>query len=352
MAERRVRRMAARTKSVTFNDARALADIAYAAGNHQTGEAAQEVLDRLQGRTHCDAAAMIAWDPAEDLHRVVRSFGYGAEVLEALGDRYAQSEPAARMRRDRAPLRIDDLPYDYRATEMYQEVIEPSGFQDGMTSLLYAADGGYAGMVHFSAERPRTFDEQNRDFLAAIGPVLGELADLRRHRSSLAPLEDVARVTLFDSSGRLWPVDRFDPALSATHASFAHFAQAFVSSSAPSVCGVWPSQVGWLSLRVERVRDPIRQDDIGLMVIETPWSAPYGLSARELDILNGMATGASNQRIASERDISIRTVTTHVERILVKLGQESRAGAATKASREGLLRLDVWDQHAARVDNA
>ena len=67
----------------------------------------------------------------------------------------------------------------------------------------------------------------------------------------------------------------------------------------------------------------------------------YGLSARELDVLNGLAQGASNQRIASERSISVRTVTTHVERILVKLGQESRAGAAAKAAREGLLRLDL-----------
>ncbi len=78
------------------------------------------------------------------------------------------------------------------------------------------------------------------------------------------------------------------------------------------------------------------------MVVETAWSAPYGLSAREIDVLNGMAAGASNQRIASERAISVRTVTTHVERILAKLQQESRAGAAARASREGLLRLDTW----------
>jgi len=70
-------------------------------------------------------------------------------------------------------------------------------------------------------------------------------------------------------------------------------------------------------------------------------SALRSLSARELDVLNGLAQGASNQRIASERSISVRTVTTHVERILLKLEQESRAGAAAKATREGLSRLDL-----------
>jgi DNA-binding NarL/FixJ family response regulator len=83
------------------------------------------------------------------------------------------------------------------------------------------------------------------------------------------------------------------------------------------------------------------------LVIESKWEAQYGLSARELDVLNGLAQGTSNQRIASERSISVRTVHTHVERILAKLGQESRAGAAAKAAREGLLRLDAMPARPA-----
>lgn len=322
--------------------ARALADIAFAAGGSRPAEAAEEVLDRLQVVTHSDAAALIAYDPVENSHRILHSVGYDQAALEALGDRYAVTEPAERMRRDGLPLRIDDLPYDWRTSDMYQQVIRPSGFDDGMSSLLFASDGAYAGMIHFSAERRRTFDDHNLEFVSAVGSALGELANMRRQRSHLTPPEESVRATLFDASGRLWPIDHFEPAIAPTHASFVRFATAFLASPAPSICGVWPSQAGWLSLRVDRVRDPIQQAGVGLMVVETPWSAPYGLSAREIDVLNGMAAGASNQRIASERAISVRTVTTHVERILAKLQQESRAGAAARASREGLLRLDTW----------
>ena len=326
----------------SLEETRALADCAYAAGSGRGSEAAVEVLQLLKTITHHDAAAVLAWDPYERTHRVVGNVGYLESTLTGLGDPYAQSEPHERMRRDRLPLRIDDLPYDYRATQMYREVLEPAGFGDGMTSVLFAGDGGYSGMIHLSAERRETFGEQYRHLVSALAPSLGEMANLRRYRSTLATAGERSRVTLFDHAGRLWPVDRFPPALCATQANFPRFASRFLGSATPSACGVWPSNVGWLSVQVERIRDPMVESDVALMVIEAPWEAPYGLSSRELDILNGMAQGASNQRIASERSISIRTVTTHVERILVKLGQESRAGAASKASREGLLRLDLW----------
>ena len=327
--------------------ARALAECAYAAGSGRRTEAADEILQLLQGITHHDAAAVLAWDPYERTHRVVGNVGYSESTLKGLGDLYAQSEPHERMRRDRLPLRIDDLPYDYRATQMYREVIEPAGFRDGMTSVLFAGDGGYSGMIHLSAEQRETFAEQYRDLISALTPSLGEMANLRRYRSTLAKAGELSRATLFDHAGRLWPVDRFAPALCAVQADFPRFALHFLGSATPSACGVWPSNVGWLSVQVERVRDPMVEGSVALLIIEAPWEAPYGLSARELDILNGMAQGTSNQRIASDRAISIRTVTTHVERILVKLGQESRAGAASKASREGLLRLDLWDGPAS-----
>jgi DNA-binding NarL/FixJ family response regulator len=68
--------------------------------------------------------------------------------------------------------------------------------------------------------------------------------------------------------------------------------------------------------------------------------SPYGLTEREVDVLTGIANGLSNQQIASSHAISFRTTTTHVERILSKLNERSRTGAAIRAIREGLVRLD------------
>ena len=102
---------------------------------------------------------------------------------------------------------------------------------------------------------------------------------------------------------------------------------------------------------MEHVQDLPFEGHPPLLVIKSPWEAPYGLSARELHVLNGLAQRASNQRIASERLISVRTVTTHVERILVKLGQEARAGAAAKATR-GRIPASRSDGHASGVAGA
>lgn len=65
---------------------------------------------------------------------------------------------------------------------------------------------------------------------------------------------------------------------------------------------------------------------------------PYGLSLRELDVLTLVATGASNPSIATAMYISVRTVTTHIDHLMRKLGVSSRTTAATMAIDQGLLK--------------
>jgi DNA-binding NarL/FixJ family response regulator len=62
-----------------------------------------------------------------------------------------------------------------------------------------------------------------------------------------------------------------------------------------------------------------------------------GLTSRELQVLNLLAEGRSQSEIAKELVISPKTVGTHLERILGKLGVHSRAQAVAVAYREGLL---------------
>ncbi len=61
------------------------------------------------------------------------------------------------------------------------------------------------------------------------------------------------------------------------------------------------------------------------------------LSPRELDILRGIARGASNKEIAREHGIAETTVKIHVQHILRKLNVSSRVHAAVIASENGLL---------------
>jgi DNA-binding NarL/FixJ family response regulator len=60
------------------------------------------------------------------------------------------------------------------------------------------------------------------------------------------------------------------------------------------------------------------------------------LSAREVEVLQYLAEGASNKAIARTLGISAHTVKFHVAAILEKLGAASRTEAATQAIRAGL----------------
>ncbi|WP_084219667.1 helix-turn-helix transcriptional regulator [Spirillospora albida] len=60
---------------------------------------------------------------------------------------------------------------------------------------------------------------------------------------------------------------------------------------------------------------------------------PFGLSPRELEIARLVAEGCSNQRIAEQLYLSVRTVETHLSRVFGKIGVTSRVGVATAMNR-------------------
>ena len=71
--------------------------------------------------------------------------------------------------------------------------------------------------------------------------------------------------------------------------------------------------------------------------------APEALTARELEVLQLIAQGLSNQEIADRISVSESTVRAHVSRILGKLHLASRTQAALYAVREGLTDADAAD---------
>jgi DNA-binding NarL/FixJ family response regulator len=61
-----------------------------------------------------------------------------------------------------------------------------------------------------------------------------------------------------------------------------------------------------------------------------------GLTDRELDVLERMAGGASNEAIAQRLGISVKTVQNNVSTVLLKLGVASRAAAVARARDAGI----------------
>jgi branched-chain amino acid transport system substrate-binding protein len=68
---------------------------------------------------------------------------------------------------------------------------------------------------------------------------------------------------------------------------------------------------------------------------------PYRLSRRELDVLSLMVAGLTNAEIAGRLVLSIRTVSTHVDRVLRKVGAPGRTAAAVRALDEGLVGVPI-----------
>jgi len=66
-----------------------------------------------------------------------------------------------------------------------------------------------------------------------------------------------------------------------------------------------------------------------------------GLSPREREILGLLAEGRTQGQIAGELVISSKTVATHIQHILAKLGVHTRAQAVAFAFRRGLVEPDV-----------
>ena len=69
---------------------------------------------------------------------------------------------------------------------------------------------------------------------------------------------------------------------------------------------------------------------------DDPSQRLLGLTARERDVLDGVARGLSNRAIAAELGITERTARTHVSNILAKLALSSRTQAALLAAEHGI----------------
>ena len=90
---------------------------------------------------------------------------------------------------------------------------------------------------------------------------------------------------------------------------------------------------------------PVMQPKIALKLMEEIQSSgstetENALTTREVEILQYVALGKTNQDIADELFLSERTVRTHITNILAKLGLTNRTQAALFALRSGIAHID------------
>lgn len=88
---------------------------------------------------------------------------------------------------------------------------------------------------------------------------------------------------------------------------------------------------------VARVRAVLRRAEPASLGPAVDSRDAFHLTPRELEILGLLAQGLTQDQIAEQLVIAPKTVATHIERILSKLGVQSRAQAVAVAFREALV---------------
>jgi branched-chain amino acid transport system substrate-binding protein len=123
------------------------------------------------------------------------------------------------------------------------------------------------------------------------------------------------------------------------------YARNFLVSDRDLVQFIWIDPGGaWFRMKIASLGS---NGERRALLSATPSTPPFGLTRRELDVLTLIAGGLGNQGIADALDAKLRTITTHVERILEKTGRASRAGLAGMAAELGLMRLPLPGGRAA-----
>jgi DNA-binding CsgD family transcriptional regulator len=89
---------------------------------------------------------------------------------------------------------------------------------------------------------------------------------------------------------------------------------------------------------IEEVRQALRAAGVRNLPRSTTRENPYGLTARQMDILALLAESLSNTEIAVRLSLSPKTVDHHVSAVLAKLDVHSREEAAQVAKREGMVK--------------
>ncbi len=299
---------------------------------------ARHVLEALREVVPYDCAALALWDPAAKTYRPLANVDYPERVYAALhAADYRQEHVQLGMFDHRQPMRFRDLPCGGASVHSIADVAWPEGFREGLGLALFTRDDRSVGYLSLNTTSRRYPTDRQRATVGMLGPTLATVTDtagvlLRRLGARPAVATNLSGPVL-----RL-PGTARSPLL-AEGAEIVELARRALASGETASCFLWrPGRHEPL----HRVTVDGCEEDLpgyrALVSLESGINA-YGLTDRELEVLTLMARGWTNARIAEALVNSPRTVSTHVERILEKLGATTRAEAAVRAVTERLL---VW----------
>lgn len=299
-------------------------------------ESRESAVRHLSTGLRFDAALLTVSDPADpSRHRIVANTDYPAPVVQYLASDYVAACPGFAFARDAmVAARVCDTPFDFRQTRTFVEHLGPQGFNEGVTLVVETPWQGSTGMLAMSSTSRDPMDETTRLGLTLLASDLAGLL--------AAPVPEVADecgpddlVLEVDPHGRLtWHQGQPANCELPLEAVLSLARHVRVSRRRRVSTFQKDSANGWWRLRaVARGAG----SGLGSVVVHLSRREPTGgLTARELEVLTLVTQGMTNNEIAEELHLSLRTVKAHLEALLLKLGQSSRAGLVRVAVEEGL----------------
>ncbi|GAS87437.1 helix-turn-helix transcriptional regulator [Mycolicibacterium brisbanense] len=297
---------------------------------------ASEVLDALGKRVASSASAICLWDPIQHRHLSIANHGYPNEVMDHFNTWFVEHDPLfdAMRRRSLGALRWRDFPA-YRTTYSVTGVFAPAGFDEGLSARLVTAEGNYAGTIHVNCDDPRYPSDNDVDEINMLRLQMAEHLDLSVRPRMVAEL--------MGPEAQAWAVDRTGRAhlLRLGGQWDAPIDEALVGEMAAATVGGtttrWHDGTGWLHVRHIGTAPRFPQDSLHAVMLITRSALPFGITPRELDALTLAARGLTNNQIATQLFISVRTAGHHLESATAKLGASNRASCVSQAMSWGLL---------------
>jgi len=320
-------------------DIRATAELGDIVSSVLTGAAGlEEVLRHLPRIAPFDAAMLSAYDPVRSTHRCLARVGYDDRIAAFANTDYLSCPSYRASFHSDVPMRMRDFPFDFHDLPTYVDIIRPAGFAEGATAVLRRrGTAAPVGMLIISQRDPEGIDDERRGVLAAVAPMLARIVDDRGRLGLLhARRSPSALAAVVTADGGARPLDPAAARLCEAVPGLAQAAVGMLGSDAVARSGfVWHDGCWWRVVMTRGDDCSLPRPDVVVVVAE-PSTSPAGLTRRELQVLTLLADGLTNREIASRMVLSVRTVTTHVEHILSKLGRPSRAACAARAESEGL----------------